>query len=155
VPPDTAEQAHPWLAQTLAWFGKHPEREFNLTTIPIAAIQSAGHAGWIVGVASQPIRQNCVLGADVAEGATSVPCIVRRPDPVGDRPTPGVFIIDGAGATPPLPYPRNATPAQKTRAEEKLAEYIWGMAQAAALSGHSLLGAARAARSAQTTPRSR
>lgn len=146
---------HAWLSATLAWFNKHPEREFNLTNIPLAALPAIGLAGWIVGVASQPIRKNGIVGADVAFGATSVPCIVRRPDPAGGRPDPAVFILDGAGGMPPLPHPKGMPPAERARMEEKIAEGIWAMAQAAALSGMSLLAAARAARSSQTIPRKR
>ncbi len=57
---------HPWLSKMLAWFEKHPEREFYLTRVPLDAITPVGFAGWIVGVASQPIRPNGVVGADVA-----------------------------------------------------------------------------------------
>jgi len=151
----TTNQLHPWLAQTLAWFQQRPEREFNLTNMPIAAIPSAGIAGWIVGVASQPLGKNGILGADVEEGATFVPCIVKRPDPVGKQNNPGVFILDGAGAMPPLPHPKNATPAQQARAEESLARGVWSLAEHAARSGLSLLAGARKAAPPQPHHRKR
>jgi hypothetical protein len=149
----TPNQLHPWLTQTLAWFQQHPEREYNLTTMPIAAVPSAGVAGWIVGVASQSLGKNGILGVDVEEGATSVPCIVKRPDPVRNQNNPGIFILDGAGAMPPLPHPKNATPAQQARAEESLAGGIWSMAEYAARSGSSLFAAARKAAPPQSRHR--
>lgn len=148
-------QPHPWLPKTLAWFDKHPEREFHLTRIPLDALEAVGRAGWIVGVASQPIQPNGIVGADVAVGATSISCVVRRPDAASGRPFPGVLLMDGVGAMPPLPKSKHFPSAQQARKEEKLAEGIWALAQAAAAEGLSLIAAMRFARSAQATPRSR
>lgn len=149
----TFPSQHPWLHTILAWLDKHPEREFYLTQIPINAVTPAGLAGWIVGVASQPIKPNGTVGADVAVGATHIPCIVRRPDAVSGRPLPGVLLIDGVGAMPPLPKSMHFPAAEQAYKEEKLAEGIWTMAQAAAAANLSLnsvihmAGAARSQRS--------
>lgn len=96
-------------------------------------------------MASQPISPNGIVGADVAVGATSIPCIVQRPDAVSGRPLPGVLLIDGVGAMPPLPKSKHFPSAQQVRKEEKLAEGIWALAQTAAAANLSLLAATRLA----------
>lgn len=142
---------HAWMHQTLAWLDKHPEREFSLTKLPIEAIQPVGLSGWLVGVASRPYLDPDNLGIDVAVGTTSVPCIVKRPDPAGGQPHPAVYIIDGAGAMPPLPHSATATPDQKVRAEEGIAASIWKIAAMASMSGVSLVNVMRMAARAQPT----
>jgi hypothetical protein len=146
---------HLWLDQTRAWFDKHPEREFKLTKLPIEAVQAVGLSGWLVGVASRPFLDPDNLGLEVVVGATSVPCIIKRPDPAGGQPNPAVFIMDGVGTMPPLPHAKNATPAQRARAEEKTAAGIWQFAAVASASGVPLIGALRMAATVQATHRKR
>ena len=127
---DAMNITHPWLNQTAAWFAQHPEREFRLTHIPIAAVQAIGIAGWVAGVASCAPSDAPTL--DIAVGQATVPGIVRRPDISGDRPLPGVYLLDG-GDLPPLPKRADAS-----RTAEGLAEMMWGLAQLANAMGVSL-----------------
>ena len=135
----------PWLTATEKWFDLHPEREFRITDIPLASLPPVAMSGWLGGVASQPSviagRINLVL----PEGTASVPCIVRRADPIANRKLPTVFLLDGAGAMPPLPDAHD-----RARAEEKFAEQLWRLAQHAAVEGVSLLSVGRWAGSERT-----
>ncbi len=119
-----------WMANTLHFFDKHPEREFWLTKIPLHALLDMSAAGWLACVASAPTSAGQTDSPSIIRGQSSIPCIVRRADRAEGRPLPGVFLMDGA------PQPPQSTSA---RVEELFCERMWGLAQVAEAEGVSFL----------------
>jgi hypothetical protein len=123
-----------WMKKIATWFQQNPDREFYLTEVPISELMAVGIAGWIAGAASlrEPPAWTKIF-VEVAEGAASVGCIVRRAAPAEGRPLPSVFLMDGGGPLPPVP-----PAADPSRAEETLCAAVWVAAQTAAAIGLSL-----------------
>ncbi len=84
-----------WMDQIHRTFERHPEHQFELTDIPIAALLGVAAAGWIVGMASAPSLRNPARPI-IPPGCDAITCIVRRADSAEGRLLPGVFLMDGA-----------------------------------------------------------
>ncbi|MAX72982.1 MAG: hypothetical protein CMH66_04825 [Nioella sp.] len=121
-------EAAKWMDQIHAYFDKHPEHQFHLTTIPIVALAGVSGAGWIVGMASVPHGRPAQ--PSVPPGYNAITCIVRGPDSAEGRPLPGVFLMDGA--RPALSQGGSA------RDKEQFCERIWGLVQVASALNVSL-----------------
>jgi hypothetical protein len=111
-----------WMGQIHRYFNRHPEHQFELTTIPISALSGVSAAGWFVGMASAPSLLKPAQPL-VPPGCNAITCVVRRADEAEGRPLPGVFLMDGA----PPALPRGGT----GRGKEHFCERLWGLVQRA------------------------
>lgn len=121
----------PFMRHVERWFAKRPGREFRLTSIPAADVDAAAKAGWLVGAASQADISR-PFAPRISPGHVDLICIIRRDDPAGGRPLPGIFLLDGA---PPALLP----PKGLAGAEEQFCETMWGLALAAKARGLPLI----------------
>jgi len=119
----------PWMQSINLFFERNPERNFWVGVLPLTSLPLVGEAGWIVGVSSSAKTGAGPNSMLVAEGASGVPCIVRRGGYEADCPLNGVFILDATGPLPSLPNGRD---------QEGFAAYLWGLAQLAERAGVSL-----------------
>lgn len=120
-----------WMRKIERWFERRPEREYRLTKIPVDALPCASASGWVAGCASSRSQPNTPCAPLVTPGDDSVLCVVRRADPVGGRPLPGVYLLDGG-------FPGNP-PSGNTRVEEQFCDAIWGVFLQAQHAGNSLI----------------
>ena len=123
-----------WLNAVADWFEAHPEREFQITEIPVTDLAAMTSAGWLVGIASQPSECGAQINASVLEDATEVPCVIRRADPASGRYLPSVLLMDGGAPLPPAPKA-----VDPSRSQEMLATEIWRLAQIANATGVALI----------------
>lgn len=122
-----------WMNEIGAWFARRPEREFRMVKLPLASLPDVGRAGWIAGTISSARQAPGAASIMVVEGATAVPCIIRRADPGEGRNLPGVLLLDGGRSALPL-VPPSPDPA---RAEEQFCGWVWSVAQTAIARGIS------------------
>lgn len=127
-----ADARNKWMDQIETFFAAHPEREYLIREMPLAALDAVSTARWVAGSASSGPNDPPSLMFDRAQ--RNLPCIIRRADPAEGRPLPGVYFMDGGAPLPPLPEA-----ADKERGEELLAAKVWQLAQVATALGVSLI----------------
>lgn len=130
-----------WTKTILAFFGSFPEREFYVGEIGPAELGEAAQAFWLVGFASQPMGGAGFRRPDLRADRETVPVIVRRPDPAGGFPNPGLIVLDGGMTLPEFP----ANPKKRPRYEEGFGNFIWTASMETAAAGKSLKEALAAA----------
>lgn len=99
-----------------------------------AHVREAAQALWIVGFASQPMNGAGFRRPDIRADRATVPVIVRRADPAGGFPNPGLIVLDGG-----MTLPRFVGDAKsRAREQEGFGNFIWTASMETAAAGVSL-----------------
>lgn len=131
-----APSALTWLAQTHAWFNKHPEREFLVAELSPSNLGEAIVALWVVGSASQPKpHAGGIPHVKINTHRPTIPAIVRRADPAEGLTHPGVFVLDDGMTLPPWPM----HPQLRARDQDKFGAFVWQASVEAGRKGVSLM----------------
>ncbi len=123
-----------WLKAINEFFNKHPEREFYVGEAGPAQVREAAEALWLVGFASQPMNGAGFRRPDIREDQATVPVVIRRPDPAGGFPNPGLIVLDGGMTLPRA----QSTATSRSRELEGFGNFIWMASKETAAAGVSL-----------------
>lgn len=123
-----------WLKTITGFFDAHPEREFYVGEAGPAQVKEAAEALWLVGFASQPMNGAGFRRPDIREDRTTIPVVVRRSDPAGGMPNPGVIVLDGGMTLPIFPGDKSSIP----RLMDSFGNFIWTASMETAAAGKSL-----------------
>jgi|GEM_PF-5818384 len=122
-----------WREKIVRFFEKHPEREFYVGMAGPTDLKEAAQAFWLIGVATHPIATG-FAELDCRPDQPAVPVVIRRPDPAGGQPNPGVIVLDGGITLPPFPKPVKL----RARAMDSFGNFIWTTGGATARAGTSI-----------------
>lgn len=117
-----------------SFFNNHPEREFYVADANPGEVREAAQLLWLVGFASQPINAPGLRKPDIHPHCAAVPVVVRRADPAGGQPTPGVIVLDGGMILPAFP----SDPKERPHHEEGFGGFVWQAAVETGRAGKSL-----------------
>lgn len=124
-------------AKITSFFNHHPEREFFVADVSPSEVLQAAQLLWLVGFASQPITEPGFRKPDIHPDSATVPIVVRRADPAGGQPTPGVIVLDGGMTLPTFP----TNPKKHPRYQESFGGFVWQTAVETGCAGKSLKAA--------------